>query len=88
MLISQIFHLFITAKHTSEQWALKGECVVVQADLKRIQTSLPRACNDDHLITLALKWRLSDRGYVDKQVIRPGIVNRALRNLIEVNSLY
>ena len=55
MLISQIFHLFITAKHTSEQWALKGECVVVQADLKRIQTSLPRACNDDHLITLALK---------------------------------
>ena len=52
--------MFITAKHTSEQWGLKGQCVqkvrFEMADLK-----LPRACNDDHLIALALKQCLSER---------------------------
>ena len=33
---------------------------------------------------------ISDRGYVDKQVIRPGLVNRALEvnKLVEVNPLW
>ena len=89
MLISQIIpFMFITAKHTSKQWGLKGQCVLVLADLKKVQTSLPRTCNDDHLIALALKWHLSDRGYVDTQVIRPGLVNRVFDKLIEVNPLY
>ena len=48
---------------------------------------MPTACNDDHLITLALKWRLSDGGYVVNQVIRLGLVNRVLAKLIEVNPL-
>ena len=52
------------------------------------RSSLPRACTDDHLVTLALKQDLSDRGYVDKQVIRPGLVNRVLAKPIEVNPLY
>ena len=52
MLISKmILFMFITAKHTSEQWQLKGQCALVSADLKKVQTSFPRACNDDHLIT-------------------------------------
>ena len=82
--------MFITAKLTSEQRGCVQcvQCVLVLADLKKVQTSLPRACNDDHLITLALKRRLSDRRYVDKPVIRPGYVNRALAKLIEVNPLY
>ena len=49
MLISQIIpFMFITAKHTSVQQGLKGQCVLVLADLKKVQTSLTRACNDDH----------------------------------------
>ena len=56
MLISQIIpFMFITAKHTSEQCGLEGHCVLVLADLKMVQTSLPRACNGDHFITLTLK---------------------------------
>ena len=80
--------MLITPKNTSEQWGLKGQRVLIPADLKKIQTSLPRIFNDDHLITLALKRRLSDRRYVDKQLIGPGLVNRVLTKLIEVNPLY
>ena len=69
MLISQIIpFMFITGKHKSEQWELKDQCVLVPVDLKKVQTSLPRVCNDDHLITLALKRLLNDRGYIDKQL--------------------
>ena len=68
--------MFITAKHS------KVNTFLFQ------QTSLPRACNDDHLIKLSLKRRLSNRGYVDKQVIRPGLVYRALAKLVEVNPLH
>ena len=85
MLISQIIpFMFKTAKNTGERWGLK----VIHHIWKRVQTSLSRACNDDHLITLVLKQCLSDRGYVDKQVIRPGIVDRILPELIEVNPFY
>ena len=36
MLISQIIpFMFKTAKHTSEQWGLKGQCVLVSAYLKK-----------------------------------------------------
>ena len=88
-MISQvILFMLITPKNTSEQWGLKGQRVLIPADLKKIQTSLPRIFNDDHLITLALKRRLSDRRYVDKQLIGPGLVNRVLTKLIEVNPLY
>ena len=58
--------MFIKAKHTNKQWELKGQCVPVPADLKKVYTLFSRACNNDHLITLTLKRRLSDRGYVDK----------------------
>ena len=67
MLISQIIpFMFITAKNSSEQWGLNEQCVLVPVDLKKVQTLLPRACNDGHLITFTLKRRLSDRGFVDK----------------------
>ena len=89
-LISQIIpFMMISAKHTSGvHYGLKGQCVLVPADMKKIQTSLPRACNDDHLISLALKRRLSDSNYVSKQMIRPALVNKALKKLMEVNPLY
>ena len=89
IMISQvILFMLITPTNTSEQWGLKVQRVLIPADLKEIQTSLPRIFNDDHLITLALKRRLSDRRSVDKQVNRLGNVNKALTKLIELNTLY
>ena len=71
--------MFMTAEHASEQWGLKEQCVLVPTDLKKVQTSLSRARSDDD----------SDRGYADKPVIRPGLVNRALElnKLVDVNPL-
>ena len=89
MLISQIIpFMFIVAKHKGAQHGLKGQCVLVPADLKKIQTILPRSCNEEYLISLALKRRLSDTSIVNKQHIRPAFVNRALEKLVEVNPFY
>ena len=56
MLISQIIpFLFIAAKTKGAQHGLKGQCILVPTDLKNIQTILPRSCNEEYLISLALK---------------------------------
>ena len=56
MLISQIIpFMFIVAKIKGAQHGLKGQCVLVPADLKKVQTILPRSCNEEYLISLALK---------------------------------
>ena len=39
--------MFMTAKHASEQWGLKDQCILVPADLKEVQTSLSSARSDD-----------------------------------------
>ena len=56
MLISQIIpFMFTVAKTKAAQHGLKGQCVLVQTNLKKIQTILPRSCNKEYLISLALK---------------------------------
>ena len=86
MLISRIIpFMFIVPKHKGAQFGLKGQCVLVPADLKKIETSLPRACDLNCVISLALKRRLSDKSYHRKQNIRPAKVNRALQKLREIN---
>ena len=88
MLISQIIpSMFIVAKAKGAQRDLKGQCVLAPIDLKKVQTILPRSCDEEYLISLALKRRLSDRSAVNKQ-IRPAFVNRALAKLIEINPFY
>ena len=88
-LICQIIpFMFIVGKVKGAQHGLKGQCVLVPADLNKIQTTLPRTCNDDHLITLALKRRLTDKSAFHKQHIRPALENRALSKLKEINPLY
>ena len=77
--------MFITVKANGAQHGLKGQCVLVPADLKKVQTILPRSCDEEYLISLALKLRLSDKSAFNKQQIRPAFVNRALANLIEIN---
>ena len=89
MLISQIIlSMFIVAKAKGAQHGLKGQCVLAPTDLKKVQTILPRSCNEEYLISLALKRRLSDKTAVNKQQIRPAFVNRALAKLIEINPFY
>ena len=77
--------MFIAAKANGAQHGLKGQCVLVPADLKKVHTILPRSCDEEYLISLALKLRLSDKSAFNKQQIRPAFVNRALANLIEIN---
>ena len=89
MLISQIIpSMFIVAKAKGAQHGLKGQCVLAPTDLKKVQTILPRSCDEEYLISLALKRRLSDKSAVNKQQIRPAVVNRALAKLIEINPFY
>ena len=49
---------------------------------------LPRSCNEEYLISLALKRRLTDKSAVNKQHIHPAAVNRALKKLTEINPFY
>ena len=88
-LISQIIpFMFIVAKTKGAQNGLKGQCVLVPADLTKVQTQLPRNCNDELVISLALKRRLTDKSAYHKQHIRPALVNRALAKLKEINPFY
>ena len=90
-LISQIIPFMAIssrARAKSGQCGLKGQCVLVPADIKKIQKVLPRTNNKEYLISLALKRRLSDSNTVDSQMIRPALVNRALEKLQEINPFY
>ena len=89
MLISRILpFMFIIPKHKGAQFGLKGQCVLVPTDLKKVEANLPRACNENCVIPLVLKRRLSDKSYHSKQNIRPTKVNKALDKLKEINPFY
>ena len=89
MLCSQVIpFMFIVGKQRGSQHGLKGQCVLVPADIKKIQTVLPRQCDDNHIISLTLKRRLSDKSFFTKQNIRPALVNRALAKFVEINPHY
>ena len=91
-LISQIIpFMYIVAKQKVAQHDLKGQCVLVPANLKKIQgitSTMPRTCNNETVISLVLKRRLSDISYVNKQNIRPILANKALEKLIGINPFY
>ena len=56
MLILQILPLmFIVARAKGAQHDVKGKCVLVPTDLKKVQTILPRLGDEEDLICLALK---------------------------------
>ena len=89
MLVKQIIpFMFIVPKHKGAQDGLKGQCVLVPANLDKVQNVLPRQCSDEVLISLALKRRLSDLSAFNKQNIRPAFVTRALEKLVEINPFY
>ncbi len=78
----------IFKKPRGAQHGIKGQAVLVPADLSKVSTSLPRATPDGQFIALALKRRLSDRHDVCKQFIRPAVVNDALAYLRQNNKYY
>ena len=89
MLVSQIIpFMFIIAKTKGAQHGLKGQCVLVPTDLEKIQTILPSSWDEENLISLALKHRLTDKSVVNKQQIRPALVNTALQKLAQINPFY
>ena len=89
MLVSQIVpFMFIVAKHKGGQQGLKGQCVMVPANLDKIQKVLPGTCSDEFLISLTLKRRLTDKSAVNKQNDRPAFVTKALEKLVEINPFY
>ena len=82
MFISQIIpFMFIVAKTKDAQRRLKGQCVLEPTDLEKIQTILPRSCDQQYFISLALKCRLTDKSVVNKQQIRSALVNTGLQQL-------
>ena len=89
LLISQvILFIIIVAKVNGAQHCLKGYCFLVLADLKRIHTVLPRSCDDEYIISIALKRRLNDKSVVNKQHLRPSVAKTALKKLVEIKIFY
>ena len=89
MLYSQIIpFIFVVAKTKGAQHRLKGQYVLVPSDLKKIQTILSGSCDEEYLISLALKRRLTDKSVVNKQQIRPVLINVALQKLTKINPFY
>ena len=88
-LVSQIIpFMFIVPRHKGAQHGLKGQVVLVPSDFKKISKILPRSCDEGHIISLALKRRLSDKSFHHRQNIHPAAVNAALGKLIDINHLY
>ena len=78
----------IVARHRGAQSGLKGQVVLVPTDLTKLQRVLPRSSNDEHIISVALKRRLTDNSAYIKQNIRPAKINAALIWLRNNNPLY
>ena len=47
--------MFSVAKRKGAQHGLKGHCVLVPIDLKKSEAILPRSCDEEYLIFVALK---------------------------------
>ena len=91
-LISQIIpFMYIGGTQKDAQHGLKGQCVLFPMNLKKIKgitSTLWRTCNDETVISLALKRRLSDTSYINKQNVRPILVNKPLEKLVDINPFY
>ena len=88
-LICQVLpFMSIVARHRGAQSGLKGQVVLVPTDLTKLQRVLPRSSNDEHIISVALKRRLTDNSAYIKQNISPARINAALLWLKNNNPLY
>ena len=85
MLISLIIpFVFIVAKAKAAQDRFKGQCILVLVDLKKVQTILPRSCDEECLISLALRCRLNEEDEFKNQQTHLAIVDRALEKSTKI----
>ena len=78
--------MVIVAKTKGAQHERKGQCVLMPTDLKKKnQTILPRSCDEEYLIFLALKCRFTDKCVINKQQILSALVNTAPQKLTKIN---
>ena len=61
--------MFIVAKTKGAQHRLKGQCVLVPTNLKKIQVIFPRSCDEECFTFRALKCQLTGKSLVNKQEI-------------------
>lgn len=78
----------IVAMPRGAQHGLRGQVVLVPADLNKVTHCLPRPAHESQIITLALKRRLSDKHSIVKQYIRPEYVTNALAVLKQIHPMY
>jgi len=71
-----------------KQKAVHGSMVNVPVDVQETCSILPRCPTSNGLIALKIKRKLSYRGHVFSQYIRPSAINEALLVLKRINPLY
>ena len=59
--------MFTVASTKGTQHGLKGQVVLVQKNLKKIQIILSKSYDEEYLISLSLKRWLTDKSVVNKQ---------------------
>lgn len=79
-------HLYCTKGKTSSTWSEVTVCFSTCRFKK--DSVLPRSCDDEYMIFLALKQRLSEESFVNKQHIRRSVVSKALENEVKINTFY
>ena len=80
--------MFIVAETKGSQHKLKGQCALVPTDLNKIQIILSWSCDEEYLISFALKHLLTGKSEVNRPQICPSLVNTALQKLTKINSFY
>ena len=60
----------------------------MSTNLEKIQAILPRSCDEEYLIAVALNSWSTDKSLVNKQQICLAIVNTALQKLAQINPFY
>ena len=78
----------IVAMPRGAQHGLRGQVVLVPADLSKVSSCLPHPRHESQIIALALKRRLSDKHSVVTQYIRPEFVTNALAVLKQIHPMY
>ena len=63
--------MFIVAETKGSQHKLKGQCALVPTDLNKIQIILSWSCDEEYLISFALKHRLTGKSEVNRPQICP-----------------
>ena len=79
-------HLYCSKSKTSSTWSEVTVCFSTYRFKK--DSVLPRSCDDEYMIFLALKQRLSEESFVNKQHIRRSVVSKALENEVKINTFY